>query len=94
MAYKIQYGTCKYDAKSASIWKLLVVFIVVIAMVGAVAQFSASDYLQNVRSRIFPFSDDHVQAAFREMVTQIGEGTSFSEAATVFCREILIDQTA
>ena len=45
--------------------------------------------LRQARRIIFPFFEPSVKEAFSEMVTQMGEGVRFRDAATAFCREIL-----
>ena len=91
MSYTVQYGSYKYDRKVTMGKKYTVWLAVGIMLAICVAMFAFPKQTAGVRDIVFPFLKEDVRSAFGQMVTQIGEGTSISDAAAAFCREILVE---
>lgn len=91
MSYKIQYGTSKFDPVSKPKVNLRV--CAALGMIVGILLFTVlcPQETSILRRRIFPMFEPKVQEAFGEMAEQISKGTSVSDAAEAFCREILIE---
>ena len=47
---------------------------------------------KKVRSVVFPFLEPNVQEAFSSMLEDLDRGEPISDAASVFCREIIFGE--
>ncbi len=89
MSYTTQYGKSRFDVRKKSKKKLFMpIFLGVFAFL-ILLQLVFPVQLAQFRRTVFPFLEPNVQRSFAEMSKSIRSGTSFEEAATVFCREIL-----
>ncbi len=91
MSYTTQYGKCRFDAYKKSKSKLAISIFLAFSALVLILQLTFPAQLSQFRKTLFPFLEPNVQQSFAEMSRSIRSGTSFEEAATVFCREILQD---
>lgn len=91
MSYTTQYGVCRYDKQNRPQKHLFMICIAVLFAAIILLQIAFPAHVENIRSVLFPFMAPNVQEAFSEMVGNLRSGTDFSEAAVVFCREVLYE---
>ena len=91
MSYTTQYGKCRFDTHKKPKKKLVIKMLFVFTLLVFILQFVFPAQVLRFRKTVFPFLEPHVQQSFAKMSKSIYYGTSFEDAAAVFCREILQD---
>ena len=85
--YSLQVKTTK--PKTYSRKKLIIIGFLIFAF-GLGACFPGA--AKKVRSVVFPFLEPNVQEAFSSMLEDLDRGEPISDAASVFCREIIFGE--
>ena len=90
MSYQISYGAIKgVRSQAAKPLRLYIGMAVFAAVVFAMLCFPSQ--MREFRRNALPIFEPEVTHAFSQMLQTIRSGTSVREAATAFCREILIE---
>ena len=86
MGYKIEYSSGRYGKQGSWICKPITLILLLLAILNGI--YYCSGNLANLREKLMPWTQPHVQAAVLNMREEIAEGQPLHEAVAAFCREI------
>ena len=86
MAYQIHYDTIKikHEKKAKKKYPLILA-----CALGLIVGLHLSGGAQRMQTALLPGDPDVTKSAIAELVEDLDEGDSFSEAFTVFCQKIV-----
>ena len=91
MGYKIEYSSGRNGEKSSWICWPITLILLFLAILNGI--YYCSGNLSNLREKLMPWTQPHVQAAVLNMREEIAEGQPLYEAVAAFCKVIADENT-